>query len=405
MINMGELFGFSRMKNIPMDRVPLTEKEKESSMVEPGDLLFARQSLVREGAGQCAIFIEDEEQVCFESHLIRCRLNKELANPLFYYYYFSSRAGKQTIDSIIEQGAGAAGIRGSDLTKVLVPDLEKYEQDRIADIFDQIDTKIELNRQINQTLEEMAQAIFKSWFVDFDPVKTKIEAKVDGQDPERAAMCAISGKTDAELDQLPPDQFAQLRATAALFPDELIESELGLIPKGWGWNKVENVVNRLSPSKRYTKVQVSEYGAIPVLEQGASIILGYHNEEPGFIASPDKPLFIFGDHTCVCYLSCAPFDISQNVIPLSGKKYPTIWVYYAVKDKQSFQEYRRHWSEFKIKQVIIPNITLCNLFSEIVTILYQKKERAIDENNCLSQIRDTLLPKLLSGEIDLSQVA
>jgi type I restriction enzyme S subunit len=70
--------------------------------------------------------------------------------------------------------------------------------------------------------------------VDFEPVKAKIEAKTNGQDPERAAMGAISGKTDAELDHISPDQLAQLRATAALFPDELIGSELGAIPKGWG---------------------------------------------------------------------------------------------------------------------------------------------------------------------------
>jgi type I restriction enzyme S subunit len=93
------------------------------------------------------------------------------------------------------------------------------------------------------------------------------------------------------------------------------------------------------------------------------------------------------------------------VIPLSGNSHPTVWVYYAVKDKQTFQEYRRHWSEFKIKQVVVPSNALCNVFSDIATKLYQKKERSIEENNSLAQIRDTLLPKLLSGEIELSQVA
>jgi type I restriction enzyme S subunit len=278
-------------------------------------------------------------------------------------------------------------------------------KEQIESIAVSLQKKIKLNRQINQTLEEMAQAIFKSWFVDFEPVKAKIEAKANGQDPERAAMCAISGKSDAELDHLPPDQLAQLRVTAALFPNELIDSELGPIPKGWTVRNVENIVTRLKPKQRYSKKQVFAYGAIPVLEQGASILLGYHNEEPGFIASPKKPLFIFGDHTCVCYLSCGPFDISQNVIPLSGNSHPTVWVYYAVKDKQTFQEYRRHWSEFKIKQVVVPSNALCNVFSDIATKLYQKKERSIEENNSLAQIRDTLLPKLLSGEIELSQVA
>lgn len=106
-------------------------------------------------------------------------------------------------------------------------------QREIVKVLKALDDKIDLNRRINQTLEAMAQAIFQSWFVDFDPVKAKIAAKAEGRDPLRAAMTAISGKPDAELDTLPPDQFASLAATAALFPDEMEDSELGEIPKGW----------------------------------------------------------------------------------------------------------------------------------------------------------------------------
>lgn len=117
------------------------------------------------------------------------------------------------------------------LAKVRVPDLGT--QRRIARILSVLDNKIGINCRINQTLEAMAQAIFKSWFVDFDPVKAKIAAKAEGRDPLRAAMTAICGKPDAELDTLPPDQFAPLAATAALFPDEMEASELGEIPDGW----------------------------------------------------------------------------------------------------------------------------------------------------------------------------
>lgn len=92
------------------------------------------------------------------------------------------------------------------------------------------------------TLEQTAQTLFKSWFVDFEPVKAKIAAKAAGRDPERAAMCAISGKLELELDQLPPEQRQQLAATAALFPDELVESELGLIPEGWEVSEIGNEV-------------------------------------------------------------------------------------------------------------------------------------------------------------------
>ena len=111
-----------------------------------------------------------------------------------------------------------------------------------------LDDKIELNRQINQTLEAMAQAIFKSWFVDFEPVKAKIAAIEAGEDAEgitRAAMSAISGKTDEELDQLQaeqPEYYTQLKTTAELFPAAMQDSELGEIPEGWKVRNYWNVI-------------------------------------------------------------------------------------------------------------------------------------------------------------------
>lgn len=125
------------------------------------------------------------------------------------------------------------------------------EQKRIAKILSDLEDKIELNRQINQTLEQIAQAIFKSWFVDFEPVKAKIQAQKSLTPAlsqrerelivERAAMRAISGKTDEGLDRLNPDQLQQLAATAAFFPDELVDSELGEIPKGSSTGTLDDV--------------------------------------------------------------------------------------------------------------------------------------------------------------------
>jgi type I restriction enzyme, S subunit len=92
----------------------------------------------------------------------------------------------------------------------------------INQILNSLKEKILLNNQINQALESIAQAIFKSWFIDFDPVRAKIAAKLEGKNPELAAMCAISGKSEAELEQMAKEDFAELQATAALFPDELV---------------------------------------------------------------------------------------------------------------------------------------------------------------------------------------
>lgn len=303
---------------------------------------------------------------------------------------------------------------GTALPYLNVSDLEKIEISLPSDLAEQkviervagaLDDKIDLSRRINQTLEAMANAVFKSWFVDFDPVKAKIAAITEGRDPLRAAMSAISGKSEAELDAMPPEQYEKLAATAALFPDEMEESELGDIPRGWSVSKVETLLSRLSAKARYTKEQVSAHGQIPVFEQGASILLGYHNGVASYPASAESPMFIFGDHTCVTRLSCQPFDISQNVIPLQGKDRATAWVYYAVKEKQKFQEYRRHWMELVSKDVVIATADICLEFSKRITKLHLQIEANERQMQSLRELRDSLLPKLLSGELSVTEAA
>jgi len=110
----------------------------------------------------------------------------------------------------------------------------------------------------------MAQAIFKSWFVDFDPVKAKIAALEQGEDPLRAAMRTISGKTDDELDQLPREQYDGLVATAELFPDVMEESELGEIPEGWIIKELGSLCSLLN---RGITPKYIENGGVLVLNQ------------------------------------------------------------------------------------------------------------------------------------------
>ena len=163
MINMGELFSNDRIYDIPMELVPLTEREKCSSKVESGDLLFARQSLVFEGAGKCSIVMDVSPLTVFESHLIRVRLDSKRANPLFYYYYFKSP--QSPIKSIVSQCA-QSGIRGSDLGELSVDFPVLEIQNRIANILSNYDDLIENNQKQIKLLEEAAQRLYKEWFVD-----------------------------------------------------------------------------------------------------------------------------------------------------------------------------------------------------------------------------------------------
>jgi type I restriction enzyme S subunit len=281
-----------------------------------------------------------------------------------------------------------------------LPDI--IQQKRISKILSNLDDKIRINNQINQTLESIAQAIFKSWFIDFDPVRAKIAAKQEGKDSELAAMCAISGKSETELEQMAEDDFAELQATAALFPDELVGSELGEVPKGWSVSKVDDILKRIKIKKRFKKNDVNEFGQTFVLEQGSNIILGFHDNEGNISASKEEPAFIFGDHTCITRLMLSNFDVSENVIAVTGKERNSYWTYYAIKDLQKFQEYRRHWMELTSKQVVVADVRLTDYFAKKVKILHEDIEYSLRENLVLMNLRNTLLPKLLSGEIDIS---
>ena len=151
MIAMGEIFSKARINNMDMDRVPVTDKELENCRIQEGDLLFARQSLVLEGAGKCSIVADVKEPTVFESHLIRIRIDATKANPYYVFYYFNSIHGRNSIGTIVEQVA-AAGIRGSDLIKLKVPCPDVLTQNKTAEFLKRLDEKIELNTEINNNL-------------------------------------------------------------------------------------------------------------------------------------------------------------------------------------------------------------------------------------------------------------
>lgn len=162
MISMGELFSSDRIGHMPMDRVPVTDRELELSSIVPADLLFARQSLVLEGAGKCCLVKEVSEPTVFESHLIRARVDRSKAEPEYLYYFFKSPQGRERIASIVEQVA-AAGIRGKDLAKLNIPCPELDFQHRVVGLLSCIDDKIDANTKLNGYLEDYASCLFEDF--------------------------------------------------------------------------------------------------------------------------------------------------------------------------------------------------------------------------------------------------
>lgn len=428
MVNMGELFANPRMTNITMDRVPLNQAERNSSLLAAGDLLFARQSLVLSGAGKCSIFVNDDEEVCFESHVIRCRLNRSLADPDFYFYFFSSSIGRKLIQSIVEQGAGASGIRGSDLAELEVPWVDLAIQIRVAAVLRHLDDKIECNRRINQTLEAMAQAVFKSWFVDFDPVKAKIAAIEQGQDPLRAAMRAISGKTDAELDQMPREYHDQLAATAALFPDAMQDSELGEIPKGWkvtSLSKMTQLIGGGTPKRSessYWGGNIPWFSVRDVPNDGDVWVVDTEENitETGLQKSSTKLLregtTIISARGTVGKLALVGQEMAMNqsCYGVAGKEgICDYFNYFNLNEAVEALKRNTHGAVFDtITQATFETVTcvkpedpVIKQFDKTVNPLLKGIRSNVFQSRELAKLRDTILPKLLSGELSVDSIS
>lgn len=397
MVNMGELFAHPRLSNAPMDRVPLSESEAGRFLLKEGDLLFARQSLVLEGAGKCSIFLNDVEPVTFESHVTRVRLDPRKADPRFYYYYLQSHHGCAAIRSIVEQGAGASGIRGSDLAKLDVQWHPVDEQRAIAHILGTLDDKIELNRRMNETLEAMARALFKSWFVDFDPVR----AKAEGGDP---------GLSEPLAD---------------LFSDSFEDSELGEIPKGWKAGKVGDLCDAIY-SGGTPSTQNPEYwnGDIPWLSSGET--------RERFIINTEKRITAAGVSSSSTRLAPAMSTViasagqgntrgqtslltinsyvNQSVVVLTAKP-KTRSPYHLFFDlERRYEEFRRvsdaHSSRGSLTtkllaglDAVLPPYEVILGFDAAVADAMKRTVGNLHESHTLAALRDTLLPKLISGEL------
>lgn len=160
MVNMREIFAADRIGNDILERVPISSSERVSSLLEVGDLLFARQSLTYEGAGKCSIVIPAVEERTWESHLIRARLDRTRAQPEFYYYYFRSAVGRRNVETIVQQVA-AAGIRGSDLVRLKVPVPPLADQGAIAQVLGALDKKIVANERSAASAVALARTLLE----------------------------------------------------------------------------------------------------------------------------------------------------------------------------------------------------------------------------------------------------
>ena len=391
MVNMGELFAYSRIPNLPMRRVQLTDKEKKKALLKEGDLLFARRSVVAEGAGKCSIVSEAEEPTTFESSIIRARPANNLVNSYYLYYLFTSGYGKYILSTIRRQVA-VAGITGSDLVTLPVPLPPLHEQRAIANILGSLDDKIELNRRMNQTLEQMARALFKSWFIDFDPVRYKQQRRGEGQAGQGEDIHA---------------RFAHL------FPSSFQDSPLGPIPEGWMVDSIYGVCD-VAYGAPFKSALFNEDGdGIPVLR-----IRDLATHTPKTFTTEEHPRGQFVEPGNVVAGMDGEFRahiwegptswLNQRVckfIPNEGV--PRGYLRLAIEKQLAFFEQSKtgttviHLGKRDIDafRMIVPPASVFHAFAEMTDPLIERALTNAQELRLLAETRDALLPKLLSGEI------
>ena len=386
-VNMGELFAYPRLFNIEMKRVDIDSGERGKFSLKAGDLLFARRSLVAEGAGKCSIVKEVEGATVFESSIIRARVDATKADSEYLYYTFSSVVGRNLLGTILRQTA-VSGITGTDLVELEVPLPPVANQKAIAHILGTLDDKIELNRKTNETLEAMAKALFKSWFVDFDPVKAKAEGRSTG--------------LPAEISDL--------------FPDSFEDSELGEIPSGWEVKALDEIAHFLNGLALQKFPPEDGAATLPVIKiaqlrkgdsSGADRCSTSVPAE--YVVRNGDLLFSWSGSLAVDIWSGGDGALNQHLFKVTSKTHGKWFFYQWVKHHLPvFQEIaqgkattmghiqRHHLAEAK---TLIPTPSLLAAMDSVFAPLLDRAFGLRRQSSELSSVRDTLLPKLISGEI------
>ncbi|EHC4280721.1 restriction endonuclease subunit S [Escherichia coli] len=369
---------------------------------QAGDVVFSYETKIGE-----ASIIPEGLRCCLGRRMGLLRAKQDKVLPQYLLYAYLSPAFQDVIREKTIHGSTTdrISIREMPSFEIQLPDI--HTQKKVIQILSSIDNKLSKNAEINQTLEQMAQALFKSWFIDFEPVKAKIavlEAGGSQEDATLAAMTAISGKDADSLTFFKreyPEKYAELRATAELFPPTMQESELGDIPAGWSSQRMSNIAT-LHYGKALKKTERID-GPYPVYGSGG--ITGSHNaylvEGPGIIVGRKGSIgTIYWEDGKFHPIDTVYYVATKEEIPLSYLYYlmktlnlPSMNTDAAVPGLNRDNVYRL--------EVLKPTQSILNRFDNHIATI----RNSIQKNNntivSLVGLRDTLLPKLLSGEIPL----
>lgn len=278
-------------------------------------------------------------------------INDELCNGYYLYRYL------RNLDlSRYDTGASIPSMtqKTYNKIKVFLPSLPI--QQKIASILSAYDRLIENNTRRIRLLEQMAENLYKEWFVRF-------------RFPEHEKVEMVNG-----------------------------------LPKGWKVEKIKECVKRLPFGRTYKAKELSQDGEVIVIDQSTSDFLGFHNNTPDHHATFNSPIILFGDHSCKFCLMTRNFSLGENIIPFISKDTKQIdnyYLYFATHKLIVTEEYKRHWGRLSSMKILIPTIDIQQKFNKLIIKNEKMKKLLFIQNQLLTRQRDLLLPRLMSGKLEV----
>jgi len=364
-----------------------TADELLSCNVFPGDLVFPHRGAI----GEVGIVPANQKRrYVLSTSLMKLTCNRQLIDPIFLFYFFRSESGRHALlQNSSTVGTPGIGQPLASLRSITVPVPPLPEQRAIAHILGTLDDKIELNRRMNETLEAMARALFKSWFVDFDPIR----AKAEGRDPT-----------------LP-------KPLADLFPDSFENSEMGAIPTGWRVESVYSIADVIYGAP-FASDQFNTEGVGEPLIRIRDLVnetLGVWTPEihpkaykvrPGNIVvgmDGEFRAYLWGrasawlnQRICVflpkagCTAAFVRNSIIDPLAQVEATETATTVIHLGKGDIDRFR-------------VVMPDAPVLAAFNRVCQPWYERVVAGKQESRTLALLRDTLLPKLISGELRVKQ--
>lgn len=345
-INSTNQFDFSNTMFVPQEYYDKLDGKRKAQI---GDVLY---SVV--GSFGIPVYIKNNKQFVFQRHISILRPNEKIL-PRFLYYTMLSRAFYAKADAAAI-GAAQRTVSLTALRNIEIEVPSIAEQNKIVDILSAYDDLIEDNQKQIKLLEEAAQRLYKEWFVDF-------------HFPEHENTPIIDG-----------------------------------LPQGWSKRLIGDVIEKSYRSKQVMASDYLKEGAIPIIDQSRDFIAGYTNDEETLVCL-NKPVIVFGDHTRVLKYIQFPFakgaDGTQLILS-NCENMPQPLLYLSLQNVDlSNYHYARHFKYLKAEEIIVPDVEVANTFNNVITPIFQMVQIIREQITNAQQARDRLLPKLMSGELEV----